>query len=155
MKNLFTQIAQLRINNTITYDFLQKLPELIYRHTHWEYKQQQENGCCLLKPTFRNMLYRNSFIPEINITLSPYEEYTTLHITGRPAKSVRILMAFWFSFLSLMEVVLLLGAITSNLDSITPVFIPIAMGAFGYLLCKLATKANFKSVVRVIQTECL
>ena len=154
MKRLFTQIAEHRINYAVNSDFVQKLPELICKHTDWEYKYQQRNDGCFLKPTFRNMLHRNSFVPEINITVSAHEEYTTLHITGRPEKSVRIFMAFWFGFLSLMEVLLLVLAITSNLDSITPVFIPIAMCSFGYLLCELATKATFNSVMRAIQKEC-
>lgn len=76
-----------------------------------------------------------------------------LHITGQPSKFVRIFMTLWFGFLVLMEVFLLIHAITSNLDSIIPVFIPIVMCVFGYLLCKLGTKATFNSVVNAIQKE--
>lgn len=62
-------------------------------------------------------------------------------------------MALWFSFLLVMEVFFIVLAITSNLDRLFPLFIPLAMCAFGYLLCKLATKATFNSVVKAIKKE--
>ena len=155
MKRLFTQTAEYKTSNTSYSDFLPKLPEVIYKHTNWEYTSQQRNVGGFLKPTFRNMPYRNSFVPEIDIVVSNHEAYTILHITGQPVKIVRIFMALWFAFLALMEVFLLTLAITSNLDSIIPVFIPIVMCAFGYLLCKLGTKAAFNSVVMAIKKEFL
>ena len=150
MKRLFTQTAEYKTSNTFYSDFLQKLPEVIYKHTKWEYKSQLRNAGCSLKPTFRNVPYRNSFVPEIDIVVSNHEADTTLHITGQPVKFVRIFMALWFGFLSLMEVFLLILAITSNPDSIIPIFIPIVMCAFGYLLCKFGTKATFNSVIKAI-----
>ena len=153
MKRLFTQTAEYKTSNTSYVDFLQKLPEVIYKHANLEYKSQQRNAGCFLKPTFRNMPYINSFVPEIYIIVSNHEAYTMLHITGQPVKFVRIFMALWFVFLSLIEVFLLILAITSNLDSIIPVFIPIVMCAFGYLLCKFGTKATFNSVIKAIKKE--
>ena len=153
MKRLFTQTAEHKTSNTSYSEFLQKLPEVIYKYTNWEYKSQQRCAGYFLKPTFRNMPYRNSFVPEIDIVVSNHEAYTILHITGQPVKIVRIFMVLWFVFLSLMEVFLLTLAITSNLDSIIHVFIPIVMCAFGYLLCKLETKATFNSVVNAIKKE--
>ena len=153
MKKLFTQMTEHKINNAVCSDFIEKLPELIRKHTNFEYEYQQRNTGCFLKPTFRNMPYRNSFVPEIDIIVSNHEAYTTLRITGQPVKFVRVFMTLWFSFLSLMEVLLLIFAITSNLDSIIPVFIPIAMCVFGYLLCELGMKATFNSVVKAIKTE--
>ena len=153
MKRLFTQTAEYKTSNTSYSEFLQKLPEVIYKYTNWEYKSQQSCAGYFLKPTFRNMPYRNSFVPEIDIVVSNHEAYTMLHITGQPVKFVRIFMALWFGFLSLMEVFLLILAITSNLDSIIPIFIPIVMCAFGYLLCKFGTKATFNSVIKAIKKE--
>ena len=153
MKRLFTQTAEYKISNTSYSDFLPKLPEVIYKHANWEYISQQGNAGYFLKPTFRNMPYRNSFVPEIDIVVSSHEAYTVLHITGQPAKFVRIFMALWFVFLSLMEVFLLILAITSNLDSIIPAFLPIVMCVFGYLLCEFATKATFNSVIKAIKKE--
>ena len=72
---------------------------------------------------------------------------------GQPVKFVRDFMALWFSFLLAMEVFIVILAITSNLDSLFPLFIPLPMYAFGYLLCKLATKATFNSVVKAIKKE--
>ena len=153
MTLLFAQTATHRINNTICSDFLEKLPEVIRKHTEWDYSYQHRNTGCFLKPTFCNMPYRNSFVPEIDIVVSCHEAHTMLHLSGQPVKSVRVFMALWFSFLLMMELFLLILAITSKLDRLFPVFIPVVMCVFGYLLCKLATKVTFNSVVRAIQKE--
>ena len=150
---LFTERATHCINKTIPANSFEILPEVIRQHTNWDYAYHQKPTGCSLKPTFRNMPYRNSFVPEIDIVVSNHEAYTMLHITGQPVKFVRIFMALWFGFLSLMEVFLLILAITSNLDGIIPIFIPIVMCAFGYLLCKFGTKATFNSVVKAIKKE--
>ena len=153
MKRLFTQMAEHKIKNADCSEFLKKLPYLIYTYTDWPYKYQQRNDGYFLKPIFRNTLYRNSFIPEIDIVVSNVEDYTMLHITGRPVKFIRVFMTFWMGLLSLIEVYLLILAITSKLNGIFPVFIPIIMCLFGYLLCELSTKVAFNSVVKVIKEE--
>ena len=150
---LFTEMATHCINKTISTNGFEILPEVILQHTDWDYAYHQKTTGCNLKPTFRNMPYRNSFVPEIDIVVSNHEAYTMLHITGQPVKFVRIFMALWLGFLSLMEVFLLILTITSNLDSIIPIFIPIVMCAFGYLLCKFGTKATFNSVIKAIKKE--
>jgi hypothetical protein len=99
------------------------------------------------------MPYRNSFVPEIDIVISNRDSKTELQMIGRPVKFVRVFMAFWFSFLLVMQVFIVILAITSSLDSLFPLFIPLAMCTFGYLLCKLATKATFNSVVKAIKKE--
>ena len=100
------------------------------------------------------MPYRNSFVPEIDVVASSCGEHTILQMRGQPVKFVRIFMAIWFISLLMFELCFLVLAITSKLDSIFPVFVPIGMCAFGYLLCKLATKATFNSVTNAIRREC-
>ena len=155
MKRLFAQTAIYSINNTICSDFFKKLPEVIRKHTDWDYSIQQTDTGCFLKPTFRNMPYRNSFVPEIDIVVSCHEEHNVLHMSGQPVKAVRIFMALWFGLLLLMEGFLIVAVITSKQNSLFNVLIPLIMCAFGYLLCKFATKATFNSVVKAIQKECL
>lgn len=153
MKSIFTQTAEHHIASTTRPTYLNTLPELIRKHSGWNYSCVQTDSGYFLKPTFRNMPYRNSFVPEIDIVVSRNDALTILYMSGQPVKSVRIFMAFWFSFLLMMEVFLLISAITSNLDSLFPFIIPIIMCVFGYLLCKIATKATFKSVMKAIQKE--
>ena len=150
---LFTQTANHRINDSFCSDFLGKLPEVIRKHTDLEYSYQQTDTGCFLKPTFRNMPNRNSFVPEIDIIVSYHEKHTMLHMRGYPVRFVRFFMALWFGFLLAMGVFLLVHAVASKLDSLLPVLIPVVMCAFGYLLCKFATKATFHSVVKAIQRE--
>ena len=150
---LFTEMATHYINKTISANSFEILPEIIRQHTDWDYTYQQSNKGCSLKPTFRNMPYRNSFVPEIDIVISDRDSQTELQMIGQPVKFVRVFMALWFSFLMAMEIFFIMLAITSNLDRLFPLFIPLAMCAFGYLLCKLATKATFNSVVKAIKKE--
>lgn len=153
MNGLFTQTMDHKINNTFCPASLQKLPEVIRKHTHWDYTYQQRDSGCLLKPTFHNIPYRNSFVPEIDVIVSHREDYTLLHITGQPVKFVRIFMSLWFSFLLLIATLLLILTISSNSDNLIPVVIPIPMCVFGYLLCKLATKTTFNTIIKAIQKE--
>ena len=150
---LFTERTTLCINKTISTNGFEVLPEAIRQHTDWDYAYQQRLTGCSLKPTFRNMPYRNSFVPEIEIVISNRDSQTELQMIGQPVRFVRVFMALWFSFLLAMEVFFIILAITSNLDSLFLLIIPLAMCAFGYLLCKLATKATFNSVVRAIKKE--
>ena len=150
---LFTEMATHCINKTIPTNGFEILPEVIRQYTDWDYAYQQKTTGCSLKPTFRNMPYRNSFVPEIIIVISNRDSQTELQMKGQPVKFVRVFMALWFSFLLVLEVFFIILAITSNLDRLFPLFIPFAMCAFGYLLCKLATKATFNSIVKAIKKE--
>ena len=62
----FTQTTKHSINKAICSDFFEKLPEVIRKHSDLDYLliHQCDKGC-FLKPTFRNMPYRNSFIPVV------------------------------------------------------------------------------------------
>ena len=150
---LFIERAMHCINKTTPTNGFEILPEVIRQQTDWDYTCQPKPTGCSLKPTFRNMPYRNSFVPEIEIVISDRDSQTELQMIGQPVKFVRVFMALWFSFLLATEVFFVILAITSNLDSLFPLFIPLAMCAFGYLLCKLATKATFNSVVKAIKKE--
>ncbi len=153
MKSIFTQTSVHSISGATYPICLNNLPESIRKHTNWNYSCVQTDRGCFLKPAFHDMPYRNSFVPEIDIVVSRSDVQTILCISGQPVKFVRIFMAIVFSFLLMMEVVLLALTITSDLDNLFPVFIPIIICAFGYLLCRIATGATFKSVVKAIQKE--
>jgi len=153
MKSIFSQTAEHSIVNTTYPICLNDLPQLIRKHTDWDYSCAQTDSGYLLQPTFHDMPYRNSFVPEIDIVVSRNNAQTILNVSGQPVKFVRVFMAAWFGFALMMEVFLLALAITSNLNSLFPVFIPIIMCVFGYVLCKIATRATFKSVMKAIQKE--
>ena len=153
MKPFFTHTAAHSIMSATCPICLDDLPKLIRTHTDWDYTCTHTDTGCFLKPTFRDMPYRNSFVPEIDVVVSCNDTQTTLYMSGQPVKFVRIFMAFGCSFLLIIEVFLLALATTSNLDSFFSVFIPIIMCVFGYLLCKIATGAAFKSVMKAIRKE--
>ena len=150
---LFTQTTKHCINQVLSPGCFQNLPGIIRENTDWDYSYQQKSTGCFLKPTFRNMPYRNSFIPEIEIVVAPNESQTVLHISGQPVKPVRIFMAIWISLLLLTEAFIVILAIISRPDSLFPIFIPLILCLLGYLLCKLSARAIFRSVVKVIKKE--
>ena len=153
MKSIFSQIADHSMTSTNCSACLNDLPDLIHKNTGWDYGFTQTDTGCFLKPTFRNMPYRNSFVPEIDVVLSRKDTQTILCMRGQPVKFVRIFMAVWFSCSMMMQVALLAIAFTENMDTLFPVFIPLVLCVFGYLLCKIGTKATFKSIVKAIQKE--
>lgn len=153
MKRLFTQTATHSINNPLCADSFEKLPEIIRKHTDWEYTYRQTSTGCFLKPTFRNMQYRNSFIPEIDITVSCDEAHTTLHISGRPVKSVRIFMTLFYAIWSVLSVLLIIQAITSQQGILFIAIIPLVLGTFFLLVGKFSLQAIFNSIVKAIRKE--
>ena len=150
----FTQTTQHSINKAICSDFFEKLPEVIRKHSDLDYLliHQCDKGC-FLKPTFRNMPYWNSFVPEIDIVVSSDETHTVMYISGQPVRFVRVFMAFYFSFLLAMEVFLIHFVATFKPDSVFSVFIPVVMCVFGYFLYQITTKATFNSVIKAIKKE--
>ena len=77
---LFTERTTLCINKIISTNGFEVLPEVIRQHTDWDYTYQQRLTGCSLKPTFRNMPYRNSFVPEIEIVISNRDSQTELQL---------------------------------------------------------------------------
>ena len=148
MKPIFLESATHNATESVCLD---ELPAVIRKRTGWDYSFTQTDSGCFLKPTFRSMPYHNSFVPEIDVVVSHNDTQTVLHFRGQPVKAVRIFMGFWFGFLLLMELPFFILAFTSHMDSNFPVFIPLLMMVFGYLLCKLATRATFRSIVKAIQ----
>ena len=67
---IFTEMEMHCINETIATDSFEILPDVIRQHAGWDYAYQRKTTGCNLKPTFRNMPYRNSFVPEIDIVMS-------------------------------------------------------------------------------------
>jgi len=153
MKALLAQTAKHEINNAIPSASFEKLPEIIREHTDWEYAYQATNTGCLLKPTFRNMQYRNCFIPEIDISVSCDKAHTTLRISGRPVKSVRIFLALFYAIWSVFSVLLIIQAITTQQDILFIAILPLILGAFFLLVGKFSLQAIFNSIVKAIQKE--
>lgn len=151
MKIGFSQTAEHTMSGSVGADFPKRLSEAIHRHTACNYVCIPKEDGYVLKPSFRNMPYRNSFVPEVYIDISRNNGQTALHLKGQPVKYVRIFMWVWIAFLLVMEVIFL--AASSEMDSLFPVFIPAVMVMFGYFLCAIATKATFHAVVKAIRKE--
>ena len=146
----FLQTASMTVSGPIESDFPDRLTDKLLRESEIKYVCTSTNYGYFMKPMWGFTLRRNSFTPEIIISVSQDGEKTVLHLTGQPIKAVQRFVKFYIFFTLLMEVFVLAIAAFSELDSIIPLFIPIVMCIFGYFLCKLATKADFKTVVNTI-----
>ena len=131
-------------------DFFDKLPENISRDALWQYEcEKTADGCCLT-PTFKDVPYRNSFVPEITISTSCADGETAVHFCGRLVPGIRIFMGIWFGFLAFLEVLLLCALVVGQTEWYAPL-IPLGMAAFGYLLCKIGMKLPYRAVMRAIR----
>ena len=141
------------INKIVCADYFHALPTVIHQYTKFNYSIEQHKGRYYLKPSFHNVPYRNVFLPEIEIITSKNGDHTCLCITGRLVKPIIIFIKFWFGSLFVMELLLLVIAATIGLNNLFPIFLPIIICAFSYLLCKISTKLTFQTVVNVIQKQ--
>ena len=153
MRSVFSQTAEHRIANTASPLPLNELPGVIYKHTGLDYTFAATDKGFSLKPTFRNMPYRNSFVPEIDVAVSRNDTETILHMSGRPIKPTRIFWGRWFGFLLLMQVFLLVFALSPEAALSFQFFIPIILCVFAFLLCKIATGHAFRAVTEAIRKE--
>ncbi|MBP3922141.1 MAG: hypothetical protein J6D27_04165 [Ruminiclostridium sp.] len=153
MKHIFGSSAKHSIKKQSCPDYPKKLPEAILKHTDWDYSYEQTESGLLLKPTFQNMPYKNSFVPELSVTITEKGDEAVLQMTGKPIKSVRIFNICFCAFLLIIEVLLLLLFFTSGIGSIFPLFIPIVIILLNFLIIKVGTASTFKSVVRAISKE--
>lgn len=152
MKFVFEHTAEHSTANKSCSDRLKYLPEIIQRHSGWNYLYKQTETGCFLEPTFRNNPYINSFAPEIDVVVSYDDDQTVFSIKGQPVNFVRWFMTFWFGFALMMQVSVLVFALEPESYSFHT-FIPLYMCIFGYFLCRFATKSTFDSVVKAIQKE--
>ena len=148
-----TQTADYQINHTLSEDFFTGLAIAIQRQTEWGYICRKTDAGYYLKPTFRNMPYRNSFVPEIFIEAAENDGLTILHMRGRPVKIIRYFSAFFSFFCLLFQIDCFAILFTCGMDNLIPLFIPAALFIFNYLLCKLGTKFSFRKVIEAIENE--
>ncbi|MBE6880285.1 MAG: hypothetical protein E7490_05580 [Ruminococcaceae bacterium] len=153
MKNVFSQATEISVKTSPISERLKILPQDILKHTDREYSCEITDKGCYLKPTFRNMPYKNSFVPELSVTITEKGDEAVLQMTGKPVKAVRIFNICFCAFLLIIEVLLLLLFITSGIRSIFPLFIPIVIILLNFLIIKVGTASTFKSVVRAISKE--
>ena len=148
-----TQTADYQINGTLSAEFFNELPDVIQQQTEWGYICRKTDAGYYLKPTFRNMPYRNSFVPEIFMEVSENDGQTILHMRGQPVKIIRYFSAFYSFLCLLFQIACFAILFTRGMDNLIPLFIPAALLVLNYLLCKLGTKFSFRKVNKAIHNE--
>ncbi len=133
----FTETVVHKTESPVGDDLTEQLLSIAHNHTNFQYTCEKKEDGYWLRPTFKNMPYRNSFVPEIHVALGWEGDQRVFTIQGRPVKSVRIFMTIWF-FSLLPHGIIGLFAMEG-----IPRFIPLFMAVFGYLLCKLGGRRTF------------
>ena len=142
----FTETAVYSTDRRISDDHLtEQLLSIVHNHTNWQYTCEKTAAGYLLKPTFRNMPYRNSFVPEIHVAITEDSNGTFFAMQGRPVRSMRLFLTVWCITLLAFGMVFLLAA------EGFPKFIPLSMGAVAYFMCKLSVGITFRSFVKGIE----
>ena len=150
MKKPFLQVTDIPVSNAE--NLTERIDKALRTHYNRPYTCQKTADGCFLKPVFRNVLCRNSFVLEYSVVVSQKDNPTTLQIQGKLPRFVLFFIIFWLAAVAFLEMVVLATAVTSGLDTPILFFVPVAMFVFGYLFCELGTKFAFRNVVKAIQT---
>ena len=142
---------------------LKKLPGAISHRTGLKYTIEETNDGCRLKPAFhiapspyRKSFQRNSFIPEIEISISRLDGQSCLNIKGKPSEYISAFVMLLFGFLLILELLLIVFAAFGGSGSLfIAAAAPVIIAVFAYVLCKTAVKYSFNYVVEIIREELL
>ncbi|WP_295652305.1 hypothetical protein [uncultured Mucilaginibacter sp.] len=109
------------------------------------------NGIFKLKPI---ITYRNSFIPVIEGSISPYLDGSRIHVKMGLIDAIKVFMSVWLSFAGIGFISMLISQILSSSLSAV-VLIPLGMFSFGYGLTnfsfKMESKSNIDTLLRVCE----
>ena len=141
----FTETVVHKTESPVGDDLTELLLSIAHNHTNFQYTCEKKEDRYWLRPTFKNMPYRNSFVPEIYVALGWEGDQRVFTIQGRPVRNVRIFMTIWFFSLLPHGIIGLL-----TMEGI-PRFIPLFMAVFGYLLCKLGGRRTFYTFTEGLQ----
>lgn len=147
----FSQSACITTQTPIEADFPQQMTKALLTETNKTYVCTPTDQGYLLTPKRMFSAEKNAFNPVVSISATREDAQTTLTLNGSPAKFTRVF--YWlFNLCALvMEVLLLVIFCPSDLDPIFPVFIPLILIVFSFLLTWLGTKLSFRAVVKTIE----
>ena len=147
----FSQTTVLTAPSEIDENFPSRFSKKLLSEAYMNYSCVPTDSGYLLKPLFHSTAYKNSFSPEISVFVSHNSNQTTLTLEGKPLQFVRVFIWLYICFALLFEVIMLIIAFVSGLDSIVPLFIPLILAVFGYFLCYFGTKNAFNAVVSTMK----
>lgn len=152
MNFIFEHTAKYATEKISCSEQLKDLPDIVQKHSGWNYSYKTTENGCFLEPTSRNNPYINSFAPEIDIVVSYNGVQAIFDIKGRPVKFVRWFVSFWLIGILMLQIFVLIFALEPQAYRFID-FIPLYMFIFGCCLCRFATKSTFDAVVKAVQKE--
>lgn len=149
----FSETVNFQTSEPIKIEFLEFLPNVIYKKAGYNYSLGRADSGCFLKPSFDKKSNRNSFLPEVNIDLQNEGDRHFLRINGEPVKGARIFMKIWLAFSCLIEIIGIIAVALAGIDNLVFVVLSAVVALFGYSFFKIVTKLTFKAVLEAIQKE--
>lgn len=153
MKAVFSHTAEVSLKIPPETDLPGRLPQAIYRWSGLPYACQRGQDGCFLRPQPHRLGYRNSFIPEISVTVTQQGEQTVLRLVGQPVEFVRIFMRVWFAIVFSFLLTILLTFAKTGAYTAAGILVPLGMAVFGYLMTRIGTAVPFRQVTEAIRKE--
>lgn len=149
----FLQKADYCTKLPVTQNLSDHFLHAIHEYTNLSYFCTKTASGYFLEPLFRHTLWRNSFMPEITVSICQDADRDHLHIEGQPVKSVRIFVSICFWGSLAMALFSLVAALISDGTEAGCAIIPLVIAIYSFFLCTLATTATFHNVVNAIKKE--
>ena len=147
------EIKHISVDGALPKDFPKCLETSILLDTGYEYTCSETPEGYMLRPTFCLMPYKNSFVPEIAVVVDQQKEGAILRLTAQLVRSVRTVMKILMGFGLSMLALLLVLAVSGNLNSPFVVLVDVAIILYGFVLAKLGLKFTFRKIAAAIQRE--
>ena len=147
------EMKHIPVNGELPKDLPKCLETAILMDTGYEYTCSETQEGYILQPTFRLSPHKNSFVPEIAVVVDNQEEQTILRLAAKPVRSVRAVMKIFMGLALFMFVLLLMIAVSGNLNSPFVLLVGAAIVLYGFLLAKLGLKFTFRKIAAAIQGE--
>ena len=153
MKIRFLQTADHWTNIPMDQDLSDRFLHAIHEYTNLSYSCEKTENGYFLNPIFRKSFWRNSFLPEISVSVSESSNQTCLHLEGQPIAFVRSFVSVCCIGSLVLGLFALIIMLASGEQEALAVIIPVVICIYSYLLCQLATKITFHNVLRAIKRE--
>ena len=153
MKVPLVQVAEIELREELSTKFFGKLTNAVRARCGWEYVWVKKgSGYCLIPDgktysgSYVGYPNRNSFVPQIDVTVESRDGRNVLRLKGRPMKSVCVFVALIVCLALVSVPAYFVTEGTWKLGGIVSAVVIYLTGEFG-------TRSTFKAVVKAIREE--
>ena len=101
----------------------------------------------------QNVLFRNAFLPKVEMRVETDTTNTKLYVRFMLQKFVQVFMLIYFVLAGLLEIAMISIFLIGNLSSPLFLLLPVGLGAFAVLLAWTGLHFAAQSVIKLISSE--